>query len=138
MAPTPPTVSNSFGNLPEIECERAMRNAHVLARDWKKPHLEPLHSCFETYSQVHNMSLLPGGRYIAIASVEPRTNNHLVTVWDLEFPSNNTSGSQKRRAALARTVVPGQVVDMKTSYMPILGFQGVVIAIVCSTPTSDK
>jgi hypothetical protein len=138
IAPVPPTSSNSFSNLLEIDCERALRNAYVLDRDWKKPDLEPAHNWFDTHSQAHNMSVLPGGRFLVVASTESRTGKFLITLWDLEFPAPSPFDPHKRRAALARTVIPGCVVEMKTSYMPILGFQGIVIALLCNTPSSDK
>jgi hypothetical protein len=138
MAPVPPTAANSFGNLPEIECERALRSAYILDRNWKKQRLEPIHNWFDTHSQAHSMSMLPGGRYLVIASTESRTRKHLITLWDLELPNSTPFNPHKRRAALARAVIPGQVVEMTVKYMAIFGFQGIVIALVCTIPNSDK
>jgi hypothetical protein len=138
MTPLPPTDAHALGNLPSLSCERALRNASILEHDWNRGDLAPEHNWFDSHNQTNLMSILPGGRYIVVSSKDEQTRVHYMTLWDLELPNNDPTDPHRRRAALARTVIPGRVTELQTKYMQVLGHQGIVVAFVCEVLNSDK
>jgi hypothetical protein len=119
-------------------CERLLRRAHSLQGGWRGKRQHAIHSWFDAFNPPHHLSILPGGRYLVVGSVEWATEKSTLVVWDLEFPQKGHDTPLKRRAAIARIVIPGPVVEMKTKYMCVEGVVGIVIAFICNTPRHYK
>jgi hypothetical protein len=121
-------------------CERLLRRAYSLQGGWKEIQEIGVHSWFDAFNPPHSMSLLPGGRYLVVSSIEVTTEKPTLTVWDLEFPqpAHDRSVPLKRRAAIARVVIPGPVMEMRTKYMCVGGVNGIVIALILNTAKQYK
>lgn len=130
LPPLPPSNFNSHKNIRPEVCEQILRRALAVEHEWQREEsCRPAHNFFDTNDPTHCLSLLPGGRFLAVASVEPSSLQPYLTIWDLECPTDRPFLPDRRRAALVRTALPGKVDEMTAKYIPYKGNQGIVVAV---------
>ena len=134
----PPTSRHSLPNIDPFVCEQLVRRAYSLQREWVRRDATAAHNWVDLFNLTHAMSLLPGGRHLVVASVEIASGKSVITVWDLEFPNKNPFNPDRRRAGLAKLVVPGPVRNLIAKYMNVKGEKGIVIVLLSSTPNLAK
>ena len=130
LPPLPPTINNSYRNIKSEVCEQVVRRAHAVEHEWQRSKCRPAHNFIDSMNPTHSLAIVPGGRFLAVASTNHSTQQSFLTVWDLEVPAKQPFLPNKRRAALVRTSLPGSVLEMSSSYLPYKGQQGVAIAVV--------
>ncbi|KAI0628081.1 hypothetical protein C8Q77DRAFT_1068627 [Trametes polyzona] len=121
LPPVPPTSRHTPDCMTGLEIERLICRAYSLHINWERHYPRCLHAwSLEAFHKVHEMVLLPGGRYIVASVSDPKGLRHALMVYALD-----AMGCSR---PIAKTDMPTKVFAIRAKYVTIKGDKSIAIA----------
>jgi hypothetical protein len=122
-----PYQTRPIRTLTSRETENLVIDALQLNINWLSACPAPATSWFESYHKPYLLKLLPGGRYMVVASKDAAQLNWSLVVWDMNHPGG--------RLALAKFPTKSAIHGLVAKYMHLKGEDGIAIAYLRALPS---